>query len=89
MMRERDRDGRREPDFIDGNIEIRAGFFPIERARNLDTWHVTGMRATGSNDYEFADVMVGDDWTFAPLRPAPPAPGDDVFQLDPAVVADR
>ena len=46
------------PNFIDGNIDIHAGLFPIDQARNLDTWHVTGIRTTGSNDYEFANVTV-------------------------------
>ena len=30
------------------------------------------MPATGSNDYEFADVMVPAEWTFASMRPRPP-----------------
>ena len=59
-----------EPLFSDDGIEIRAGIFPIERARCLDTWHVTGMRATGSSDYEFTDVEVGEDWTYCTL-PSP------------------
>ena len=48
-----------------------AGLFPIDRARSLDSWHVTGMRATGSSDHAFDDVVVAEDWTFEPLRPAP------------------
>jgi alkylation response protein AidB-like acyl-CoA dehydrogenase len=52
----------------DLGIEIRAGIFPIERARNLDTWRVTGMRATGSSDYAFEDVEIETGWTFEPLR---------------------
>ena len=71
------------PNFIDGNIDIRAGLFPIDQARNLDTWHVTGMRATGSNDYEFADVIVPVGWTFPSMRPRPPVPGGDPFQSIP------
>jgi indole-3-acetate monooxygenase len=50
-------------------ISIRTGLFPIEQARCLDTWNVTGMRATGSSDYEFSGVEVPDDRTFEPLRP--------------------
>jgi alkylation response protein AidB-like acyl-CoA dehydrogenase len=60
---------RGEPVVTERGLHIRTGMFPIERARRLDTWHVTGMRATGSTDYEFDDVLVDDDWTFAPLEP--------------------
>lgn len=35
-----------EPVFSDTGFEIRAGVFPIEQARSLDPWNVTGMRAT-------------------------------------------
>jgi alkylation response protein AidB-like acyl-CoA dehydrogenase len=65
------------PRTTDGFIEIRAGVFPIERARCLDTWHVTGMRATGSSDYEFDGVEVDGGWTFEPFRAR--AHRDDVF----------
>jgi alkylation response protein AidB-like acyl-CoA dehydrogenase len=64
------------PVLADGAIQIRTGFFPIEKARSLDTWHVTGMRATGSTDYELAGVFIGNDWTFEPFRPGPVATGD-------------
>ena len=66
------------PEVIDGVPHIRTGLFPIEHARCLDTWHVTGMRATGSSDYEFENVEVADDFTFAPFRPRENA-GDDTF----------
>jgi alkylation response protein AidB-like acyl-CoA dehydrogenase len=66
----------------DTGIEVRSGVFPIEEARSLDTWHVTGMRATGSTDYEFHDVEVAADWTFEPLRARAPA-GGDVFSAIP------
>ena len=54
---------------IDGGMQIRTGVFPLEHARCLDTWHVTGMRATGSSDYEFEGVEVSEAWTFEPLKP--------------------
>ena len=57
-----------QPDASDG-IEIRSGLFPIEQARSLDTWHVTGMRATGSSDHAFEGVVVAESWTFEPFRP--------------------
>ena len=54
----RDRDGERCAGAVRTGIgiEIRSGLFPIEHARSLDTWNVTGMRATGSSDFEFDDV---------------------------------
>jgi alkylation response protein AidB-like acyl-CoA dehydrogenase len=51
----------------DGLFSIRNGVFPIEQARNLETWSVTGMRATGSNDYAFDGVEVPAAWTFDPF----------------------
>ena len=56
------------PVLDNGMIQIRSGFFPIEQARSLDTWNVTGMRATGSTDYELDGVMIPEAWTFEPFR---------------------
>lgn len=51
-----------------------ATLMPRERARILDTWHVAGMRGTGSNDVEARDVFVPDGWhrSFTADRPAVP-----------------
>lgn len=65
-----------EIDSSDGGISIRSGIFPIEHARNLDTWSVTGMRATGSDDYAFDDVEVADGWTFDPFDARASTPDD-------------
>src|SRR5262249_16108325 len=56
-----------EPVINDFGIGIRAGGLPLEEATRLDTWHVTGMRATGSTDYEFDGVDIDEGWTFAPF----------------------
>jgi alkylation response protein AidB-like acyl-CoA dehydrogenase len=56
-----------EPVVNELGIDIRAGVMPINRATRLDTWHVTGMRATGSTDYEFDGVDIAEGWTFAPF----------------------
>ena len=69
------------PVFNKGTITIVSGIFPIAKARSLDSWHVTGMRATNSTDYEFDDVFVADDWAFNPLLLR--ATGDDVFAAIP------
>jgi alkylation response protein AidB-like acyl-CoA dehydrogenase len=68
--------------FPAGGIEIRVGLLPIDQARSLDTWHVTGMRATGSTDYEFADVFVATECTFEPFTPRAVVAGD-VFSAIP------
>ncbi len=68
------RDG--QPDLSSGIVEIRVGLIPIDAARALDTWHVAGMRATGSTDYEFTDVTVATDHTFEPFRPRAVVAGD-------------
>ncbi len=56
------RDG--EPSFTDAGPEFIAGVMPIDRVRINDTWAVSGMRATGSNDCTIEDVFVSDDWVF-------------------------
>jgi alkylation response protein AidB-like acyl-CoA dehydrogenase len=67
------------PEVVDGFFHVRSGVFPIELARDLDTWHVTGMRATGSSDYAFENVHVAAERTFAPLQPRQPKTDDDAF----------
>ena len=52
------------PQMVDGLPRMRAGIFPKKHARVLDTWAVTGMRATGSNDVVFEDVLVPNGFTF-------------------------
>lgn len=37
---------------------LRLCFFPRSEAEVIDVWHVTGLRATGSNDYQVADLFV-------------------------------
>jgi len=56
------RDGA--PRVVDGVPELRAGLFPIDRAKILNTWSTSGMRGTGSNDCVFEDVFVPDEFTF-------------------------
>lgn len=41
-----------------GKPVIRAMAFPAARVRILDTWHVSGMRATDSHDFEVEDQFV-------------------------------
>ena len=56
------RDGA--PQIVDGFPVMRAGLFPIKNAKILNTWATAGMRGTGSNDCEFDNVFVPDEFTF-------------------------
>jgi alkylation response protein AidB-like acyl-CoA dehydrogenase len=56
------RDGK--PAFTDAGPEFIAGVIPIAQVRITDTWSVTGMRATGSNDCAIDDVFAPHDWEF-------------------------
>lgn len=56
------RDGK--PAFTDAGPEFVAGVIPMTEVRIADTWSVTGMRATGSNDCVIDDAFAGHDWVF-------------------------
>jgi alkylation response protein AidB-like acyl-CoA dehydrogenase len=60
------------PQMVDGLPRMRAGVFPKRHVRMLDTWAVTGMRATGSNDVVFEDVFVPSGFTFEWPNPRSP-----------------
>src|SRR5262245_61880308 len=50
------------PQIVDGFPMMRAGLFPIGRAKILNTWSTAGMRGTGSNDCVFEYVLVSDEF---------------------------
>ena len=52
------------PQIVNGVPKLRAGLFPIQHAKILNTWSTAGMRGTGSNDCVFENVVVPDDFTF-------------------------
>lgn len=58
-----DRDGApvRRPD---GAPVIRTMLVPREQVRMADAWHVMGLKGTGSDDYEVADVFVPERFSF-------------------------
>jgi alkylation response protein AidB-like acyl-CoA dehydrogenase len=47
-----------------GRLEGLQSLAPREAFRVLDTWHVSGMRGTGSNEYEVEDLFVPAELTF-------------------------
>ena len=57
------RDGK--PSFVDERPELVAGVVPMAEVRINDTWSVTGMRATGSNDCTIERVVVPDGRVFS------------------------
>ncbi len=63
------RDGA--PQIVDGFPTLRAGFFPIQHAKILNTWSTAGMRGTGSNDCVFENVFIPDEFTFDWLNAKP------------------
>lgn len=46
-----------------GQPETRFLFVPIDEAELLDTWHVRGLRGTGTNHFAVRDVFVPEDRT--------------------------
>lgn len=55
----------------DGTPLIRTFLFPRDAAMISDTWHVIGLRGTGSDTYAVSDLLVPDALCFARDRPAP------------------
>ncbi len=41
-----------------GSAELRLLYFPAGNVEILDTWHVAGLRGTGSDDYTVTDLFV-------------------------------
>ena len=66
--------GNPEPD-AQGRPLIRAMSIAPADVRILDTWDSTGMRATGSHDFEVRDALVPEHHSFSVLTDAPRAPG--------------
>jgi alkylation response protein AidB-like acyl-CoA dehydrogenase len=69
-----DREGPRRASA--GAPDIRLAIFPTSAVEVIDTWHVSGLRGTGSHDYRVADLFVRDDHSIScfdakPLQPDP------------------
>jgi indole-3-acetate monooxygenase len=52
----------------DGKPQVRVFAFPVEKGKLLDTWYTTGLRGTGSHDFEAKDVFVPEGFTVGAER---------------------
>jgi alkylation response protein AidB-like acyl-CoA dehydrogenase len=52
-----------------GMPELRMAYLPKDSYNILDTWHVGGLRGTGSHDVVAKDVFVPAERTFSPVEP--------------------
>jgi alkylation response protein AidB-like acyl-CoA dehydrogenase len=61
----------------DGGPEFRLCLFPRTEVEVFDIWHVGGLRATGSNDFQVADLFVPEQHTIplVDFQPPPRRPG--------------
>ena len=59
----------------DGRPDIRTFFLPVGECEILDTWHTSGLRGTGSHDWQVTDIFVPEAQSFPILRDGPPEPG--------------
>ena len=55
-----------------GNPRSHMMMFDAKDVEFLDTWHVTGLRGTGSTDFQVTDVFVPDERAVAYLNPKNP-----------------
>jgi indole-3-acetate monooxygenase len=61
----------------DGGPELRLCLFPRAEVEVFDIWHVSGLRATGSNDFQVTDLFVPQQHTIplVDFQPPPRRPG--------------
>lgn len=56
-------DGKPRPSST-GGTDIRSFFLPKKECHFLDTWHTTGLRGTGSHDWDVSEVFVPEHRSF-------------------------
>ena len=68
-------DGETPREGPDGGPVPLIAFFPKAEAEVLDTWHVAGLRGTGSHDYQVSELFVPEHriswWSREPVAPGP------------------
>jgi len=68
-------DGDRPRRDANGTPEVQLMIFPTSAVEIIDTWHVGGLRGTGSHDYRVADLHVSHDYALPGFTPAPTVTG--------------
>jgi indole-3-acetate monooxygenase len=70
-------DGAAPRHAADGGPEFRLCLFPRADVEVFDIWHVGGLRATGSNDFQVTDLFVPEQHTIplVDFQPPPRRPG--------------
>jgi alkylation response protein AidB-like acyl-CoA dehydrogenase len=63
------------PQVPDGAPDIRLMIFPSSAAELIDTWHVSGLKGSGSHDFRVADLFVAHDHSICGFDAAPNQPG--------------
>ncbi len=66
-----------------GKPELVITYFPRSQVQILDTWHVSGLSATGSHDVEVTEVFVPKafTWKLTPQAPRGPHFGDALYRF--------
>jgi alkylation response protein AidB-like acyl-CoA dehydrogenase len=67
--------GTPRPGSVPGVPQSRSALIPVERATIFDTWSVSGLKGTGSHDFEVRALRVPEEDTFDPLFGQPAVPG--------------
>lgn len=64
-----------------GEPEARLVLFPASAVTIHDTWHVSGLRGTGSHHYELQDLFVPTERTLQFRKDLPPQTGGALYRL--------
>ena len=68
-------DDQNKPILEQGKHIFKSFIFPREKVRVMDTWHVVGLKATSSNDFEVEGLFVPEACSFSLLKPSEHAVG--------------